>query len=78
MAKKQAQPTEEVKEQDVAVNIPEGKDNAADKPVDKGEIQPESTKVNKQEFINKKLAVLNKKSGAMHERNAARVVKNNK
>lgn len=74
MAKKQAQPTEEVKEQDVAVNIPEEKDNA----VDKGEIRPESTKVNKQEFINKKLAVLNKKSGAMHERNAARVVKNNK
>lgn len=35
-------------------------------------------KVNKQVFINRKLGVLNQKTGSKYERNAARVVENNK
>lgn len=37
-----------------------------------------ATQSNKQSFINRKLQVLNNKSGAKYERIAARVVENNK
>ena len=70
MAKKQAQEKINVKEQDVAANIPDEKDNTLDKPVD--------NVVDKQAFVNRKLSILNKKSGALQERNAARIVKNNR
>lgn len=64
MAKKQEEQKDAVKKQDEVVNIPEEKQ--AENPMDK------------QLFVNRKLAVINKKTGALQERNAARIVKNNK
>lgn len=64
MPKKQEEQKDAVKKQDEVVNIPEEKQ--AENPMDK------------QLFVNRKLAVINKKTGALQERNAARIVKNNK
>nr|WP_216682558.1 hypothetical protein [Enterococcus innesii] len=64
MPKKQEEQKDAVKKQDEVVNIP--KEKQAENPMDK------------QLFVNRKLAVINKKTGALQERNAARIVKNNK
>lgn len=64
MPKKQEEQKDLVKKQSEVVTIPEEKQT--ENPLDK------------QAFVNRKLAVINKKSGAMQERNAARIVKNNK
>ncbi|EPH97907.1 hypothetical protein D922_00034 [Enterococcus faecalis 06-MB-DW-09] len=64
MPKKQEEQKDAIKKQDEVVNIPEEKQ--AENPMDK------------QLFVNRKLAVINKKTGALQERNAARIVKNNK